>query len=99
MLGHENCGAVKSAIAQVKLGNITALLSKIQPAVSLSVDFDGEQKADNKKFVNYVGEKNIQHSIQQIREKSPLLADMEKNGDIKIVGAIYQMETGKVKFL
>lgn len=99
VIGHENCGAIKSAIDDVKLGNITNLLSKIRPAVASSIDFNGEKKSSNKTFVNYVGLKNVQLGIQQIRLKSPILSEMEKSGAIKIVGAIYKMESGKIEFL
>ncbi len=99
VIGHENCGAIKSAIDDVKLGNITSLLAKIRPAVASSSDFDGEKKSSNKAYVNYVGLKNVQLGIQQIHEKSPILSEMEKSGAIKIIGAIYKMESGKIEFL
>jgi len=98
VMGHEACGAVKGACDHVKLGNITALLDNIQPAVSkvageLKV---GEANSKNKKFVDDVIEENVRQTMKDIREKSPLLAEMEKAGEIKIVGAVYSLHTGKV---
>lgn len=101
VLGHEHCGAVKAAIDDVKLGNITAMLSKIQPAVTNAKrDFDGggEKNSKNKKFVEAVCQHNVKHTIKEIRLKSPILKEMEDNGDIKIIGGVYRMETGHVDF-
>lgn len=99
VLGHEYCGAVKSAIKDVKLGNITPLLSKIKPAVAAAgVGFEGEKNADNPKFVEAVCDKNVELTIKTIRQKSPILKEMEDKGEIKIVGGVYDMETGKVQF-
>ena len=100
VLGHEHCGAIKSAIDDVKLGNITAMLSKIRPAVAeAKVNFEGEKTSKNAKFVEAVCEHNVMHTIGQIRSKSPILKEMEAKGEIKIVGAVYHMETGRVDFL
>jgi len=100
VLGHEHCGAVKSAIDDVKLGNITAMLSKIRPAViSAGVTFDGDKTSSNPKFMNAVCIQNVKYAIEVIRTKSPILKDMEDKGEIKIIGGIYCMETGKVDFL
>ena len=99
VLGHENCGAIKSAIEDVKLGNITGLLEKIKPAVALSADYNGEKASTNKAFVNHVGVKNVEISIQKIRAQSPILSNLEKAGKIKIVGAVYKMESGEIEFL
>jgi len=99
VLGHENCGAIKSAIDNVKLGNITTMLAKIRPAVESSADFKGNHTSANKDFVHRVCVDNIKLSTSNIRAKSPILKEMEANGEIKIVGAIYKMETGKVNFL
>lgn len=98
VLGHEHCGAVKSAIDDVKLGNITAMLSKIRPAVD-KVTYEGDRTSGNPEFVGKVCESNVKHTIEQIRQNSPILKDMEDSGQIKIVGAIYDMDNGKVTFL
>jgi len=101
ILGHEHCEAIKSAINGFELGNITTMLSKIKPAVvSAKATFDGEnQTSSNPKFVNAVCIRNIEHAIDVIRTKSPILKEMEDKGEIKIIGGVYYMETGKVVFL
>ena len=98
VMGHEHCGAVKAAVDDVKLGNITPMLTKIRPAVE-SVDYDGDRTSDNKEFVHMVCESNVYHTMDQIRKQSPILKEMEDNGEIKVVGAVYDMDTGKVMFL
>ena len=95
VLGHEHCGAVKAAIDDVKLGNITPMLQKIRPAVE-SVAYDGERNSKNPEFVTMVAKNNIKNTIDQIRLNSPILKDMEDNGEIKIVGAKYDMDNGQV---
>jgi len=99
VMGHEHCGAVKAAIDDVELGNITAMLTKIKPAVELSSDYQGEKTSDNDGFVHEVCENNVINTINEIRVKSPVLKEMEDNNEIKIVGAVYNMSTGKVTFL
>ncbi len=98
VLGHEHCGAVKAAIDDVKLGNITPMLSKITPSVE-AVDYEGERTSKNKEFVDMVCETNVLKTIEQIRTDSPIMAEMEENGEIKIVGGIYDLDTGEVTFL
>ena len=98
VLGHEHCGAIKSAIDDVKLGNITAMLSKIRPAVE-KVIYDGDRSSANADFVHQVCESNVLHTIDQIREGSDILKELEETGQLKIVGGIYDMDTGKVDFL
>lgn len=102
VLGHEYCGAIKSAIDDVKLGNITPLLSKIQPAVksaSAAYDGDGEKTSSNPEFVDAVCNHNIVLTMDEIRKKSPILKEMEAKGEILIVGGVYNMKTGKVDFM
>ena len=98
VMGHEHCGAVKAAVDDVKLGNITPMLKKIKPAVA-AVAYDGERTSKNAEFVHMVCESNVKNTIQEIRLKSPILKEMEDNGEIKIVGAVYDMDSGKVTFL
>lgn len=98
VLGHEHCGAVKAAIDDVKLGNITAMLSKIRPAVD-KVVYEGDRTSKNKEFVDKVCVSNVLNTIEQIRLKSPILKEMEDNGQIKIIGGVYNMDSGKVTFL
>ena len=99
VLGHERCGAVLGAIDGVELGNITAMLANIQPAVAAVQDVTGERKSTNKEFVRQVTAANIRNTITYIREKSPILRGMEANGDIILVGGVYSIETGKVTLL
>jgi len=99
VLGHESCGAVNAAIDNVELGNITALLSNIRPAVtSVEANFQGEKSTNNLEFVEAVLRQNVKQSIEKIRTNSEILREMEQNGEIKIVGGIYRMATGKVDF-
>ena len=93
VLGHTKCGAVTSACNNVELGNVTALLNKIKPAVNA---IGGEMTPEN---IEKVAIKNIELSITQIRKESPILAEMEQNGEVKIVGASYAVETGEVTFI
>ncbi len=93
VLGHTKCGAVTSACKNVELGNVTALLNKIKPAVNA---VGGEMTPEN---IETVALKNVELSIEQIRKESAILNEMEQNGEIKIVGASYSVETGVVTFL
>ena len=97
VLGHTNCGAVKGACDGVKMGNLTGLLEKIQPAVSAAKS-SGERNSKNYKFVAEVTEINVADAIENIRQKSPILKELESQGRIKIVGAIYDTSTGKVSW-
>jgi carbonic anhydrase len=99
VMGHESCGAVKAAIDKVELGNITAMLTKINPAILMSQEFKGEQTSSNPDFVHAVCENNVRNTIEQIRLKSPILKEMEDNGEIIITGAVYDMDAGAVTFL
>ena len=99
VMGHQHCGAVKGAIDDVKLGNITTMLAKIKPAVEMSRDFPGEKNSKNNEFVKHVSENNVKYAIQQIREKSPILKEMEDKGEIKIVGAFYRLTDGTLEFV
>ena len=99
VLGHEHCGAVKSAIDDVKLGNITALLTKIKPAILKSQDFTGEKTSKNEAFVKHVCENNVRNTIEQIRAKSPILKEMETKGQIKIVGAYFDLSDSSLEFV
>ena len=98
VLGHEHCGAIKAAISNVQMGNITLMLENIKPAVE-KVTYDGNRVSENQKFVHMVCESNVKNTMEEIRKNSPILNDMEQSEEIKIVGAIYDMDTGKVSFL
>lgn len=96
VLGHTKCGAVTAACNQVELGNITKLLNKIQPSVK-KVQIEGAKLTDTQ--IEEVTLENIAHSIERIREESPILAEMEKRSEIKIIGANYDVNTGAVSFI
>jgi len=97
VMGHTACGAIKGAIDNVQLGNLTALLAKIKPAVS-ATEYQGERSAKNYGFVDAVARKNVELTIVDIRKRSSVLADLESSGAIKMVGAMYNLETGVVDF-
>jgi carbonic anhydrase len=99
VMGHESCGAVKAAIDEVELGNITGLLSKIEPAIEKSEDFEGDHSTKNAKYVDHVITNNVLLTMDQIRDESPILKEMEEKGEIKIVGAYYSLQSGEVTFL
>lgn len=97
VLGHEACGAVKGACDGVELGNLTELLAKIKPAVDAVEGFEADQRTSkNEDFVNKVIEQNVRQTVADIRERSEVLAGMEKEGKIKIVGALYSLQDGSV---
>jgi carbonic anhydrase len=97
VMGHTACGAIKGAIDDVKLGNLTALLAKVRPAVE-ATQYSGERTAKNYAFVDAVARKNVELTIVKIREQSPLLRELESSGSIKIAGSMYDLETGVVDF-
>lgn len=100
VLGHTACGAIKGACDHARLGNLTALINKIEPAVEAVTEPKDEslRNSSNIDFVNEVAEKNVLMTIDNIRSSSPVLAEMEKNKEIKIVGGMYDIKTGAVKF-
>ena len=100
VLGHEGCGAVKAACDGVELGNITALLSNIQPAVnSVKATVEGPYDSGNTVFVNASIVENVSHTITEIRSMSPILSELEAEGSIAIKGGVYQLANGEVKWL
>ena len=98
VLGHTKCGAVKGACDNVALGNLTGLISKIKPAVEQESVTSENRNSSNSAFVENVAELNVSLSVKNILLKSPIIADMVKNGDIGIVGGIHDITTGEVKF-
>ncbi|MGA0062636.1 MAG: carbonic anhydrase family protein [Flavobacteriaceae bacterium] len=101
VLGHTSCGAVKGACDQAELGNLTALLSKINPAVLAVTEPENpeERTSKNAAFVDAVALENVRLTVQNVRTYSNVLRSMEKEGAIKIIGAMYDVTTGEVKFL
>ncbi|MEE7626551.1 carbonic anhydrase family protein [Methylobacter sp. Wu8] len=99
VLGHSHCGAVKGACANVELDHLSGLLHKIKPAVdAVQAEESVEISAGNDEIVQKVADKNVQLTVEQIKSKSPLLDAMLQSGEIGIVGGMYDIETGKVKF-
>jgi len=97
VMGHTSCGAIKGAIDNAELGNLTGLLAKIKPAVAATT-YAGERTSKNYAFVDAVARKNVEITIADIRKNSPVLAGMESSGAIKIAGAMYSLQTGVVDF-
>ena len=100
VLGHTACGAIKGACDHARLGNLTALINKLEPAVE-AVDSPAEadlRNSSNSDFVNAVAAKNVLMTIDNIRSQSPILKEMEADGAIKIVGGMYDIATGNVNF-
>ena len=100
VLGHTACGAVKGACDHARLGNLTALINKIEPAVDAVIEPQDKslRNSSNIEFVNRVAEKNVEMTISEIRSASSVLNEMEKNGEIKIIGGIYDIASGLVNF-
>ena len=100
VLGHTSCGAVKGACDHAKLGNLTQMLDKIMPAVNDTTTAEGEARdSSNLDFVNRVSAQNVRHAIKQIRTNSEVLSKMESDGEILIIGAMYDVSSGKVSRL
>ena len=97
VMGHTACGAIKGAIDNAQLGNLTGLLAKIRPAVD-ATQYSGERSAKNYAFVDTVARKNVELTMADIRRRSAVLADLETSRAVKIVGAMYDLETGLVEF-
>jgi len=97
VVGHTACGAIKGAIDNAELGNLTGLLAKIKPAVAATT-YNGEKTSKNDAFVDAVARKNVEMQITNIRKNSPVLATMESSGTVKIAGAMYNLGTGVIDF-
>jgi len=97
VMGHSACGAVAGAIAEAKLGNLTQLLAKLQPAIKATA-YSGDRTAGNAAFVDAVARKNVELTMGNIRKGSPVIAELEKAGAVKIAGAFYDIKTGAVDF-
>jgi carbonic anhydrase len=100
VLGHTACGAVKGACDHARMGNLTTLINKLEPAVAaVSEPQDESQRnSGNIDFVNAVAKKNVEMTIDNIRKRSAVLKEMEDNGEISIVGGMYHIEDGSVTF-
>ncbi|MDA6071042.1 carbonic anhydrase family protein [Flavobacterium sp. AC] len=98
ILGHTNCGAITGACNHVEMGNLTTLLHKIQPAILNEKTTKENRDGSNADFVKNVTEINVHLTIERVRKESPIIAELEQQEKIKIIGALYDVETGKVKF-
>lgn len=98
VLGHSKCGAVKGACDHVEMGNLTELLSKLQPAVYEEQKTTGDRSSKNGEFVENVAEINVKRTVKSIIQRSFILEQMIENGEIGIIGAMYNIETGIVEF-
>ncbi|CAM3329253.1 MULTISPECIES: carbonic anhydrase [Yersinia] len=98
VLGHTACGAIRGAIDNVELGNLTGLLAQIKPAIA-ATEYSGDRSGNNAAFVDAVAKTNVENTIKTIRERSDILNKLEKEGKIKITGAMYQLDGGAVDFI
>lgn len=99
VLGHNHCGAVKGAVDKADVGaNLTTLLDEIEPAIA-ATPLEGERSSKNHHFVEAVAETNVRFAVAALTEKSPVLKELVDAGSVKVVGALYDIETGKVTFL
>ena len=101
VLGHTSCGAVKGACDHARMGNLTSLINKIEPAVYGTKEPKDEtlRNSKNLEFVDAVSLKNVEMTLENIRNQSVILKEMEEKGEISIVGAMYDLSDGKVTFL
>jgi carbonic anhydrase len=98
LFGHTACGAIKGAIDDVEMGNLTGLLARVKPAITATT-YAGEKSSKNAAYVDAVARTNVLLGLDNIRRRSPILADLEKKGTIQIGGAMYDVTTGVVEFL
>lgn len=98
VLGHSRCGAVKGACDGVEMGNLTALLSKIQPAITLETETTSNRNSGNAAFVERVAALNVKMVMEQVTDRSPILAAMLEQQEIALIGGMYDVETGAVEF-
>ena len=98
VLGHSKCGAIKGACDNVEMGNLTALLTKIRPAVDDELIIKENRNSSNAEFVEKVAVINVKRTVKAIMERSPILNEMIKTGELDLIGAMYDVETGVVTF-
>ena len=98
VLGHTSCGAIKGACDDVKMGNLTKLISKIKPAVDAVEVSSGDRNSGNDAFVQQVAEKNVRLTIENIKSQSAILNEMIEKREIGLVGGMYDVQTGSVEF-
>ncbi len=96
VLGHTSCGAVMGAIDRAQLGNLTAMLANIEPAVAST---GGERASSNKDFVRRVTEENVRRTVRDIQSRSEVISGLVSEGKLRVVGAVYELESGRVRWL
>lgn len=99
ILGHSRCGAITGACKETKLGHLTSLLEKVTPSIEYVKKNHTETEIDSAEGINLVASRHVEHTIEEVLQKSPILNEMYKNGEIGIIGAFYNVETGQVDFL
>lgn len=98
IMGHSDCGAVKAAVDDVKLGNITPMLENLKPAVDSVIEIRGKATSEDKSFVAHVAKQNVLLNMEKILQHSPIIAEMVEKKEVKIAGCMYSLETGVVDF-
>lgn len=98
VLGHTKCGAILSACDNIELGNITGLLNKIKPAIEMEKVKNADGVSDEGKFITNVTRNNVYLTVQKVKQESELLRELEGSGQIKIIGGLYDLDTGRVVF-
>lgn len=98
VLGHTKCGAVRGACDDVKMGNLSKLLHKIEDAIAIEADTLVNRTSQNEEFVERVARLNVLLVKRQITERSPILAEMIENSEIALVGGMYDVNSGAVEF-
>jgi carbonic anhydrase len=99
VLGHTKCGAIKGACDHLQMGNLSTLLNKIQPSVYYERTVTGNRTSENEEFVGKVARIQVKRSVETIIQQSLILREMVEKGEIGLIGALYDVETGLVEFL
>jgi len=99
VVGHTGCGAVMGACDNVQMGNLSAVIDAIRPAVMAVPGFQNDRTSTNTAFVNAVTEENVRRTVAKIRSDSAILRELEQSGKIKIVGAMHDLSTHRITFL
>lgn len=98
VLGHTRCGAVKGACDDMQMGHLSTLLEKVKPAVNAESTTTENRNSANSSFVENVAKLNVRHTLNQIPQQSPILAELIQHGKVVLIGAMYNVETGQVEF-
>lgn len=98
VMGHDSCGAIRGACENVKLGNLTSLLNKVQPAIDKTVTQYKKRECQNRQFINDAAKNNVLYVMKIIPKQSPVIRELMKTGQVEIIGAMYDLSTGRVSF-